>query len=47
MINNNLVSSKSILAKIIADNDLSEEDLQITSIKEWIGEAMEKIGAVQ
>jgi hypothetical protein len=47
MINNNLISSKAVVAKIIADNDLSEEDLQITSIKEWIGEAMEKIGAVQ
>lgn len=47
MINNNLISSKAVVAKIIADNDMSEEDLRITSIKEWIGEAMEKIGAVQ
>lgn len=47
MIENNLISSKAVVAKILADNDMSENDLQITSIREWIGEAMEKIGAVQ
>jgi hypothetical protein len=47
MIENNLISSKAVVAKILADNDMSENDLKITSIREWIGEAMEKIGAVQ
>jgi hypothetical protein len=47
MINNNLISSKAVVAKIIADNDMSEDDIRISDIKEWIGEAMEKIGAVQ
>lgn len=47
MINNNLVSSKSVIAKVIADLDLKEEDIKITDIRQWIGEAMEKIGAIQ
>ncbi|UWG05916.1 MAG: hypothetical protein [Bacteriophage sp.] len=47
MINNNLISSKAVVAKIIADNDMSEDDIRISDIKEYIGEAMEKIGAVQ
>nr|DAJ75139.1 MAG TPA: biofilm development protein [Caudoviricetes sp.] len=47
MINNNMVSSKAVIAKIIADLDLKEDDIKITDIREWISEAMEKIGAVQ
>lgn len=47
MIDNKLVSSKAILAKIIADLDLKEDEIRITDISEWIGEAMEKIGAIQ
>lgn len=40
-----MVSSKSIIAKVIADMELKEKDIRITDMKEWIGEAMEKIGA--
>lgn len=43
----NLTTSKEIIAKIIADYDLKEDEIKITDIKEWIGEGMEKIGAVQ
>ena len=42
-----LTSIKSIIAKIIADLDLKEDDTKITDISEWCGEAIEKIGAVQ
>lgn len=47
MIDNKLVSSKAVLAKIIADLDLKEDEIRITDVREWIGEAMEKIGAIQ
>lgn len=47
MIDNKLVSSKAVLAKVISDLDLKEDEIRITDISEWIGEAMEKIGAVQ
>lgn len=47
MIDNKLISSKAVLAKIIADLDLKEDEIRITDVHEWIGEAMEKIGAVQ
>lgn len=47
MIDNNLISSKAIIAKIIADLDLKEDEVKITDIREYIGEAMEKIGAIQ
>lgn len=43
---NRMVSSKSVMAKIIADLDLEEDDMRISDIKEWIGEALLKIGAV-
>lgn len=42
----NLVSSKAVVAKVIADLDLKESELRITDIKEYIGEAMERIGSV-
>lgn len=42
-----LTTSKEIIAKIIADYDLKEDEIKITDIREWIGEGMEKIGAVQ
>lgn len=42
-----LISSKSVLAKVMADLDLSEEELKVTDMREWIGEAVEKIGAVR
>lgn len=47
MIDNKLVSSKAVLAKIIADLDLKEDEIRISDVREYIGEAMEKIGAVQ
>ena len=37
-----LTTSKEIIAKIIADYDLKEDEIKITDIKEWIGEGMEK-----
>lgn len=46
MIDNNLISSKSVIAKVIADLDLREEDIRISDIREWIGESMEHIGAI-
>ena len=42
-----LISSKSVIAKIIADLDLKENEIKITDYLEWIGEGIEKIGAVQ
>lgn len=47
MINNKLVSSNAVIAKIIADLDLKETEIPITNMKEWIGEGLEKIGAIQ
>jgi hypothetical protein len=41
-----LISSKSVIAKIIADLDLKENEIKITDYFEWIAEGMEKIGAV-
>lgn len=41
-----LISVKSVIAKIIADLDLKEDDMRISDIREWVGEAIEKIGAV-
>ncbi len=43
MIDNKLISSKAVLAKIIADLDLKEDEIRITDVREWIGEAMENI----
>lgn len=36
---------ESVIAKIMADSDMSEKDMRITDIREWIFEAVEKIGA--
>lgn len=47
MIDNRLVSSKAVIAKVIADLDLKEDEIKIADVREWIGEAMEKIGAIQ
>lgn len=41
-----MVSSKAVVAKIIADLNLREDKIKITDISEWVSEAMEKIGAV-
>lgn len=36
---------ESVIAKILADCDQSEKNIRITDIREWIFEAVEKIGA--
>jgi len=41
-----LISSKSVVAKIMADLDMDEDNIRITDIREWIGEAIEKIGGI-
>ena len=41
-----MVSSKAVVAKIIADLALNEEDIKITDIKQWIGDACMNIGSV-
>ena len=41
-----MVSSKSIIAKVIADLDLKEEDIKITDIRGWVSEAVMNIGSV-
>lgn len=35
----------SVIAKIMADSNMSEKDMRISDIREWIFEAVEKIGA--
>ena len=47
MIDNRLISSKTVIAKVIADLDLNEKDIKISDFKEYIMEAMLKIGAIQ
>ena len=47
MIDNRLISSKTVLAKVIADLDLQEHEIKISDFREWILEAMIKIGAIQ
>lgn len=41
----NLVSSKEIVSKVITDLRLQEEDYNVTDMIEYIGEALESIGA--
>lgn len=41
-----MVSSKAVVAKIISDLQLSEENIRITDIKQYIGEACMNIGSV-
>lgn len=47
MINNRMISSTSVVAKVIADLDLKEDQIRITDIREWIMEGILKIGAIQ
>lgn len=42
-----MISSASVVAKVIADLDLKEDQIRITDIREWIMEGILKIGAVQ
>lgn len=43
----NLISSKAVVAKIIADLGIEENKIKITDWKEWIAEGLHKIGAVR
>lgn len=36
---------ESVIAKIMADADMSEKNIRVTDIREWVFEAVEKIGA--
>lgn len=36
---------ESVIAKVMADLNMSEKDVRITDIREWIFEAVDKIGA--
>lgn len=47
MIQSNLISTKTIIAKVIADLQLKESEINISDIREWIYEAVLKIGAIQ
>lgn len=47
MISNRLISSKSIIAKVIADLQLPEDQIRISDVREWIMEGLLKIGAIQ
>ena len=47
MINNRLISSKTVLAKVIADLQIPERDIRISDFKEYIMESILKIGAIQ
>lgn len=47
MINNNLITSQTVIGKVIADLDLKEDQIRITDIREWLLEAILKIGAIQ
>lgn len=40
-----MITSKSVMAKIIADLDLDEDEIKISDMKSWIAEAVQKIGA--
>ena len=42
----NYISSDVILAKLMSDLDIQEEGQRITDIREWIFEAIDKIGAI-
>jgi hypothetical protein len=46
MINNRMISSASVVAKVIADLNLREDEIRITDIREWIMESILKIGAI-
>ena len=41
-----LISSKAVVAKVIADLNLQEKDMRMSDITTWIGEAALKIGSV-
>lgn len=41
----NLISLKSVIAKVMADNNIQEDTTRIADFKEWGAEAIERIGA--
>lgn len=41
-----MVSSKAVIAKVIADLNLDEKDIKITDVRQWIGDACMNIGSV-
>ncbi len=41
-----MITSKSVIAKVIADLGLEEDKIKISDIREWIGEAVSKIGSI-
>lgn len=43
----NSVSSKEIVSKVITDLKLQEEDYMVSDMIEWIGEALDSIGAIR
>lgn len=43
----NFISSQAIIAKVMSDLDIHSSEQRVTDMIEWIGEAMDKIGAVQ
>lgn len=42
-----MISSNTVIAKVIADLQLQESDIRITDMREWCMEAILKIGAIQ
>lgn len=42
----NLVSSDAVIAKVMSDLNIQQESIRIADMISWIGEAVEKIGAV-
>lgn len=41
-----MISVRTVIAKVMADLNIQEDDLRISDILEWCGEAMEHIGAI-
>jgi len=41
------ISSYQVIAKVLADLDISEESIRMADMREWAGEAIEKIGSVK
>jgi hypothetical protein len=42
----NLISSSTVISKVLADLDIKESDARISDMREWIAEAIEKVGSV-
>lgn len=43
----NYISTKAVIAKIMRDLDIQEENTRITDFIEWVGEGLKKIGAIK